>query len=613
MASTLVYDVVIVGAGPAGLLAATWMARTGVKTLIIEKRASQSRVGRADGLEGRTLEILDSFGLASQIWKEANQTIEISIWCDLSDGSLHRHRVSPNTEPGWSRFGESTLAQSRIEEHLLTLIESSSSVEIRRGTVPKSMDYNFSTNDETCHPIKLTFSNANEDPQILRKYEYQEDSDSSMSDASHPRSLSLDSTYSEIDDEIYAKYVIGCDGAHSWVRQQLGLTLEGESVDEYWGVLDLIPVTSFPDIRKRCILKRRNGTLMLIPREQSMVRVYFQIPNAIAIEYKKQPCPNVLLQIVQLIMQPYSFRTSQIDWSTVYQAGQGMNVSMQDAYNLGWKLASVIHGVTTPEILKTYHEERHPVAERLMNLDKRLCQGMRSSVDAYNATDDIRHSHKQALSEENTLAAGVAVSYAANKVVAPICTQDPVVQAPCQARKASISKRLQVGSRIPSDVLLNHYDAQRWELHDMLPSTGQWNLVVFGGDISNKAQLTQVSHLSEWLHRSDSPFRQLRSRRVGLMMESVNAVLIHSAPRKEIEFLDIPEIFRPYSENFGYSYCGVFADNVSYDGHGGKVYETFGIDPRGCMALVRPDQHVAFLGALEEVHELDRFIASFLK
>ena len=50
-----------------------------------------------------------------------------------------------------------------------------------------------------------------------------------------------------------------------------------------------------------------------------MVRVYFQIPNAIAIEYKKQPCPNVLLQIVQLIMQPYSFRTSQIDWSTVYQ------------------------------------------------------------------------------------------------------------------------------------------------------------------------------------------------------------------------------------------------------------------------------------------------------
>lgn len=107
------------------------------------------------------------------------------------------------------------------------------------------MDYDFSTDDETCHPIKLTFSNANEDPKIPRKYEYQEDSDSSMSDASHPRSLSLDSTYSEIDDEIYAKYVIGCDGAHSWVRQQLGLTLEGESVDEYWGVLDLIPVTSF--------------------------------------------------------------------------------------------------------------------------------------------------------------------------------------------------------------------------------------------------------------------------------------------------------------------------------------------------------------------------------
>lgn len=67
------------------LLAAAWMARTGVKTLIIEQRASRSRVGRADGLEGRTLKILDSFGLASQIWNEANHTIEISIWVSALD------------------------------------------------------------------------------------------------------------------------------------------------------------------------------------------------------------------------------------------------------------------------------------------------------------------------------------------------------------------------------------------------------------------------------------------------------------------------------------------------------------------------------------------------
>lgn len=61
-------------------MAAAWMAQMGVKAMIIDKRSHQTRCGRADGLESRTLEILDSFGLADKVWAEANHTVEISLW-----------------------------------------------------------------------------------------------------------------------------------------------------------------------------------------------------------------------------------------------------------------------------------------------------------------------------------------------------------------------------------------------------------------------------------------------------------------------------------------------------------------------------------------------------
>jgi 2-polyprenyl-6-methoxyphenol hydroxylase-like FAD-dependent oxidoreductase len=61
-------------------MAATWMAQTGIKTLVIERKPSHTKAGHADGLESRTLEILDSFGIGAAIWAEANRTIEVCLW-----------------------------------------------------------------------------------------------------------------------------------------------------------------------------------------------------------------------------------------------------------------------------------------------------------------------------------------------------------------------------------------------------------------------------------------------------------------------------------------------------------------------------------------------------
>lgn len=75
-----VYDVVVVGSGPAGLMTALWLARQGVNVGILEINSERPAKGRADGLEPRSLEILDSFRLLDTWWRDANRTVELAVW-----------------------------------------------------------------------------------------------------------------------------------------------------------------------------------------------------------------------------------------------------------------------------------------------------------------------------------------------------------------------------------------------------------------------------------------------------------------------------------------------------------------------------------------------------
>ncbi len=89
---------------------------------------------------------------------------------------------------------------------------------------------------------------------------------------------------------------------------------------------------------------------------------------------------------------------------------------------------------------------------------------------------------------------------------------------------------------------------------------------------------------------------------------------IHSAPRHAVEIHDFPPLLLPYDENLGYDYNCIFVDGESYyEGHG-RAYKGYGIDPiRGCLILVRPDQHVAWIGELEDVQGLEDYFAAFLE
>ncbi|ODM21994.1 hypothetical protein SI65_02838 [Aspergillus cristatus] len=299
-----------------------------------------------EALESRTIEILDSFGLGQKIWDEANHTIEICLWNQCPDGSLQRQSVSANSKPGWSRYQESTLGQSRIKTLLLELVQQSPNVEVRRETTPVSLHIDervLDSHDAHSYPLRVKLVPV------------------TGSDATNGESAPQSNGDVNV---IEAKYLLGCDGAHSWVRKQLGLKLEGASRDVSWGVLDAFPVTDFPDVRRRCIIKSESGNLMIIPREHKLIRMYFQVSSELANNYwASDGEPEVIMKAVRKIMQPYRFDASRIEWSTIYavghrycrelsrydriflagdaihthspKAGQGMNVSMQDTYNLG--------------------------------------------------------------------------------------------------------------------------------------------------------------------------------------------------------------------------------------------------------------------------------------
>lgn len=369
-------DVLIVGAGPAGLMAANWFSKTGIKARIVDKRGTKVFNGQADGLQCRTLEILDSFGFGHRAWIESNHMLEICLWNPGEDGVLRRSDRIPDTIPGISRFQQVVLHQGRIERFFLDSIEESSDIRVERGVLPTSLEIDESkVEDPDAYPITVNIRHLSEE-EATPKQTATSSNGASVQDGLFRSNLAADDTaeliaQASLNDKantteiIKAKYMIGADGAHSWTRKQLGFELVGEQTDYIWGVLDIVPITDFPDIRARCAIhSASSGSVMVIPRENKLVRLYIQMTTTektgetASRTDRSKITPEAILASAQKILAPYTITYRKLDWWTAYQigqrvgshfsahervflagdavhthspkAGQGMNVSMQD-------------------------------------------------------------------------------------------------------------------------------------------------------------------------------------------------------------------------------------------------------------------------------------------
>lgn len=330
-------DVIIVGAGPAGLMATNWFARLGVRTRIVDKRGTKVFKGHADGIQCRTLEILDSFDLARRIWQESNPLRETNVWNPDINGLLCRSskHLLNNSSSNWGQ--PTVLHQGRIERFFLDSISNHSDIAVERGILPEKLDFDESlAGDENAYPIKLRLRHLSK--------EEMESSHCATADMKAESGCPVRTNLDEDDAEdlfknskinrktghvehVSCKYLIGCDGAHSWVRSQLGFSMRGESTDFIWGVIDMIaPITDFPDIRMPCTVHSANcGSLLIIPRENKIVRLYIQLIATDSLDSKVEKSkvnPKVILSCAQRILHPYKITYRECDWWSVYQIGQ---------------------------------------------------------------------------------------------------------------------------------------------------------------------------------------------------------------------------------------------------------------------------------------------------
>ncbi|KAJ0413345.1 FAD binding domain-containing protein [Aspergillus carlsbadensis] len=645
-------DVLIVGAGPAGLMMAAWLAKCGVKTRIVDKRGTKVFNGQADGLQCRTLEIFDSFGFGDRAWKEANHMLEICLWNPDSNGVIQRSARIPDTIPGISRFQQVVLHQGRIERFFLDFMEACGGLRVERGVLPTKLELDESLVESTdAYPITVHLRHLSE-TEATPKQTGTAVNGSAIQDGLFRSNLAADDTAelirasaldakADTEEVVKAKYMLGADGAHSWVRQQLGFALEGESTDYIWGVLDIVPITDFPDIRMRCAIhSAESGSVMVIPRENKLVRLYIQLTTTAYNGGKRADRskinPDVILEAAQKIMAPYRITYRRLDWWTAYQigqrvgtqfskheriflagdavhthspkAGQGMNVSMQDSYNLGWKIANVVKGLADRSILKTYESERRKIAQDLIAFDHRFSRlfSGRPARDIMDEEGISMDAFKEAFEKGNLFASGIAVDYCSSVIVAKDLVSNPVIS------RQELAPEVKLGKRMPSVKIVSQADARPWHLQERLPSNGRWRLMVFAGDVTKSQQKENIGQLGAALG-SKTSFLKRYTPAGGRYDSVIEVITVHAAPRGQVDIFDFPEAFRPYDEIDGWDYEKIFVDDVSYhEGHG-KLYETFGIDPeKGCLVVLRPDQYVSYVGPLEDYDAVDRLFSGFM-
>lgn len=186
--------------------------------------------------------------------------LEICLWNPNAQGVIHRSDRIPDTIPNISRFQQVVLHQGRIERFFLDSLKEYSDIRVERGVLPQSLKYDESVaEDWNAYPIEIVLQHLTEEE--MNPDQSKNTEGSAKSDGLFRSNMAADDTEEVLSraaangragttETVKAKYMIGCDGAHSWVRKQLGYTLEGEQTDYIWGVLDLVPITDF----RKCTL-----------------------------------------------------------------------------------------------------------------------------------------------------------------------------------------------------------------------------------------------------------------------------------------------------------------------------------------------------------------------
>ena len=431
------------------------------------------------------------------------------------------------------------------------------------------------------------------------------------------------------EEHIRARYVVGCDGARSEVRDAIGRTMNGDFANKAWGVMDVLAVTDFPDIRFKCLIQSDgHGNIVLIPREGGyLARFYIELDELAPGQRvrSREITSDDLCAAANRILAPYTLDVKDVAWWSVYEigqrltdrfddlaadaasdavphvfiagdachthspkAGQGMNVSMGDAFNLGWKLGAVLSGRSAPTLLRTYSEERQAIAQDLIDFDREWT-GILTARDEGEAVPRFQ----RYFIEHGRYTAGTAVRYAPSILTASDTRQ-------------LLARGFEIGMRLHSAPVIRVADARQIELGQTVLADGRWRLFAFedaGGE-------RFASSLHELGQTSGSPLRR------GLADgEDPDAVIdlraVLHRDWQDVDLASLPSVLKPAKGRHGL----IDPEKVlaRIPGESLDIFTLRGIDRHnGCFVVVRPDQYVSGIFPLDELGEMFGFFDGIL-
>lgn len=595
-------DLLIVGSGPAGMLLAAQLSQfPDVATRIIERRAGRLVLGQADGIQPRSVETFQAFGFAERIIAEAYNIAYMNFWGPDPENPRNIVRISRTEDYALkiSEFPHLIVNQARVLDYF------AEAAAFGPGRIVP--DYGVEFVGLTVH------DSADED------------------NGDYPVEVRVRYVAGERAGEertVRAKYVAGCDGARSGVREAIGRSHVGDISQHAWGVMDVLVNTDFPDWRTKCAINSAAGNILHIPREGGYLsRMYIDL-GAVAEDDAHRVRQTPIEEIIRRandILHPYSIDVKQVAWHSVYEvghrvtdkfddvdvdqshaprvfltgdachthsakAGQGMNVSMQDGFNLGWKLGQVLTGLSPASLLSTYSAERQPVAQQLIDFDREWSSLMARKPEEITDPQDLA-TYYLATAE---FPSGFMTRYDPSMIVSDAAYQ-------------ALAEGFPIGKRFTSAEVVRVCDGNVVHLGHHAKADGRWRIYAFA-DAPAAGEASALAFWAEWLASPASPVRRFTP--AGADVDAVFDVkVVYQQRFEDVDISLVPEVFLPKTGPLGLTdwekvYAAAPSAWSSVD-----IFAERDLSRDGVVVVVRPDQYVAAVLPLQSTEALAAFFA----